>query len=106
MMEFSEDVIESAAERKNLLGGWEDLGSVFLIEIGDFFGSEEGTCAVFSGRSGDQSCDETSGAGTCNQIKVVRQSSFCTIQSLLPNNKTPHTNNNCVSQQILVVELP
>jgi len=39
MMDFSEGVIESAAERKNLLGGWEDLGSIFLIEIGDFFGS-------------------------------------------------------------------
>lgn len=57
-------MIESAAERKKLLGGWEDLGSIFLIEIGDIFGSEAGTCAVFSGRSGDHSCDETSGAGT------------------------------------------
>jgi hypothetical protein len=98
MMEFSED------SREKKFTWWvEDLGSIFLIEIGDFFGSEEGTCAVFSGRSGEHSCDETSGAGTCNQIKVVHQSSFCTIQSLLPNNKTPHTNNNCVSQQILVV---
>jgi hypothetical protein len=60
--------------REALPDWWEDLGSIFLIKIEDSFCTERVFLWIFWVWGGDQGCDETSSAGSYDQIKVVRQS--------------------------------
>jgi len=62
--------------REALPGSWEDPGSIILIKLEDLFCAErEFLLILFSGAGGgDHGCDETSSAGSDDQIKVVRQS--------------------------------
>jgi hypothetical protein len=71
--------------REALPGWWEDLGSIFLIKLEDLFCAERefSWIVFFEAGGGDHGCDETSSAGSYDQIKVFRQSSvFTFINSL------------------------
>jgi hypothetical protein len=60
--------------REVLPDWWEDLGSFILIKVEDFLCTEREFLWIFWVWGGDHDCDETSSAGSYDQIKVVRQS--------------------------------
>jgi hypothetical protein len=70
--------------REGLPDWWEDHGSILFIKVDDFCCTEREFLGIVSWRcGGDHGCDETSSAGSYDQIKVFRQSSvFTFINSL------------------------
>jgi hypothetical protein len=69
--------------REVLPDWWEDLGSFSIIKVEDFLCTESEFLWMFLIWGGDHDCDETSSAGSYDQIKVVRQSYVLFFDSLL-----------------------
>jgi hypothetical protein len=105
---LAENELEVSLRWRNLHGWRKDPGSIILIKLEDLFCTEREFFGIVSWRcGGDHGCDETSSAGSYDQIKVFRQSSvFTFINSLDSQPCAPTTRSHQIPVSFLKKKIP